>query len=436
MPVPPVYLNSDPKLFGYSTARSRWPKILQGALEDVSKLVPEASRAEFTRGLQDILDAINNDDEVKPFTKDEIAQNSQLTSYNESLAQLLPMTWQTGPWLYLECHLYQMIEAINLRLAANVDIFEALKHSTFKLLQAGVHELAKHVNSLEETKGMDDESLRLLFREFIDISLWGNATDLSLLAGGISVDDINLIQGKELRRKNEEKIIVNEIDEAWKWVRSKETSRYDIVLDNSGFELYADLCLSVFLLKHGLAKEIHLHSKEIPWFVSDTMPKDVDQLLAQLVEPGFFDAQDDEFKKLHATLKDYFGSGAIRVDHHPFWTLEHNFWKLGEVPGLSDTLRKSDLIIFKGDLNYRKLTGDCEWPETTPFTEAIQDLARSQLPVLTLRTCKADVVVGLPEGKNEELCKEYEAMTNGDQPGYFWTALGKWAVIQFSDGSK
>lgn len=39
----------------------------------------------------------------------------------------------------------------------------------------------------------------LLFKEFIDISLWGNATDLSLLAGNVTLEDIKSVQGAEVQ---------------------------------------------------------------------------------------------------------------------------------------------------------------------------------------------------------------------------------------------
>lgn len=51
--------------------------------------------------------------------------------------------------------------------------------------------------------------------------------------------------------------------------------------------------------------------------------------------------------------------------------------------------------------------------------------------VLALRTCKADVVVGLPEGEDERI----RDITGGEKTGARkWAWSGKYAVVQFSDG--
>ena len=72
---------------------------------------------------------------------------------------------------------------------AKFDIFNKLKQSTFESSFHGVVELALRYENLlpqlkemEQYSGSDGEDiLRILFKEFIEISLWGNATDLSLL---------------------------------------------------------------------------------------------------------------------------------------------------------------------------------------------------------------------------------------------------------------
>jgi len=71
------------------------------------------------------------------------------------------------------------------------------------------------------------------------------------------------------------------------------------------------------------------------------------------------------------------------------------------------------------------------WDPTTPFTEAIGPLGPgSGVRTLALRTAKADVVVGLPPGKDEEL-----RQIDGDDIAIRkWAWNGKWATVQFCDG--
>jgi hypothetical protein len=52
-----------------------------------------------------------------------------------------------------------------------------------------------------------------------------------------------------------------------------------LVLDNSGLELFTDLCLAEYLLSSGLAGKVTLHGKVAPYFVSDTLEGDLEHLL-------------------------------------------------------------------------------------------------------------------------------------------------------------
>ncbi|KAK6203518.1 Ty3 transposition effector [Scheffersomyces amazonensis] len=458
MSLPEPYYNDDPKSFAYPTIHSRWPKIIQGAIDDVKSVINTNENLQSTGTniviqLQELLASFKNDEVVRSFTTSEINLSKEdLKSYNSTLIKLnehKKVTWQTGPWLYLECYLYQYIN--NLFLAeikqnsfwSKYDVFQVLKDKTFQQSEFGVLELLKKYHSLVADTKLHEQQLTqdqklLLFRDFIDISLWGNATDLSLLAGNVTLEDIKSLQGAETRKKNEENILVNDIEDAWKQLINKQdTDRVDIVLDNSGFELYSDVIFALFLLDFKIVKQVKLHCKTIPWFVSDTRPVDVVNFTEQLKSSDFFPEIHSKHKQdidfLNSKIATYIADDKLTYEDNIYWTLGGNYWNLGQHTKLYEDLKKhSSLIIFKGDLNYRKLTGDLQWDKTTPFITAIQDLATSQLPILSLRTCKADVVVGLKPGVNEELIERYKAQ--GNEIGEFWSSSGKWAVISFSNG--
>jgi hypothetical protein len=72
------------------------------------------------------------------------------------------------------------------------------------------------------------------------------------------------------------------------------------------------------------------------------------------------------------------------------------------------------------------------WDPATPFSEALGPIgSKSGLRILALRTCKGDVIAGLPQGKDEEL---REKQDGGPGPERRWAWHGEWAVIQFNDG--
>lgn len=345
------------------------------------------------------------------------------------------------------------------------DLFARQKIATFRSSRAGVLELASrykqivtelessHTIGSSRTQEELDKTEEHLFIEMCEICLWGNATDLSLLTN-ISLDDIKKLQGAEARRKAEKNIIVNELPAAFAALNKalkagKRERRVDFVLDNAGFELFVDLVLASYLLSTGLSTTVVLHPKSIPWFVSDVVPTDFAALLSALANPQEFysktseddgpaaplrQAEKEELEFLFQRWVRFHADGKLVIRPHRFWTEGGSYRRLPHTaPELFEDLKRSELVIFKGDLNYRKVVGDLMWDPTTPFSEAIGQLGDG-LRVLTLRTCKGDVIVGLPPGKDEEL----RAMEGGggDSGARKWAWSGKWAVIQFHDGKK
>ena len=219
----------------------------------------------------------------------------------------------------------------------------------------------------------------MLFIEMCEICLWGNATDLSLLTS-LTYEDIQKLQGADARKKAEENILVNDLPAAYKVLKEaqktgKTERRVDIVLDNAGFELFVDLILAGYLLAAGLATQVILHPKSVPWFVSDVIPADFAELLSALANPQSFYSTPDEHtgqpaetcpEKESSDLSFLFqhwagfhAEGQLILRPNLFWTSADSYWHLPQAePKLYEDLKESELVIFKGDLNYRKLTAD------------------------------------------------------------------------------
>ncbi|KAG0050394.1 hypothetical protein BGZ83_004818 [Gryganskiella cystojenkinii] len=324
------------------------------------------------------------------------------------------------------------------------------------------------------SQGPESKGIEEAFFELAQFCLWGNATDLSLL------DNPDLAKVEELQKrmmssttsssnnssttsldkqlepsshekqesvkeqeetselqKHEAKILTNDLDALWAKVKNVRNGRVDIILDNAGFELYVDLMFADYLVRAGFASKVVFHAKTIPWFVSDVMPVDFQWTLDQLrhasssaSSTAFFDPADPveqkALKDLGEKWQSYVDQGIWKVTSDDFWTSCFAFYHLTSLPSahsLFAEMKKSDLWIFKGDLNYRKLVYDCQWPTTTPFTEAIGPLgSQEDVPSLvTFRTCKADVVVGLAEGIEEKMDKKADD----------WMVSGEYAVISF-----
>ncbi|KAI0427237.1 DUF89-domain-containing protein [Xylaria sp. FL1042] len=466
----PKYMTSDKTSFAYVSARDRWPVIVTSAIDDVYRAVAQCDNADKCEDGKKIVEELarlkyemQHDRQLTPIRDD---GHPDVALYNHELEKLGTPTWFAVPWLYCECYLYRRINT-SFSLSTHwkeYDVFAGQKINTFRSSRPAVLELAARyeelVTQMKADKGKagdeSDEARKLLFMEMCEICLWGNATDLSLLTS-LTYEDIQRLQGSEARKASEKNILVNDLGAAYEVLKKAQSEgeerRVDIVLDNAGFELYVDLILAGYLLSSGLATLVVLHPKSIPWFVSDVLPPDWAALINALACPKrFYETPSDDEKlqdKTPPPLSDketsnlnflfqqwahLYAEGQLIVRPNRFWTHAGSFWRLpAEEKDLLDDLKSSELVVFKGDLNYRKLTGDAAWDPTTPFTEAIGPLGPgSGVNVLALRTCKADVVVGLQPGEDERL----RAMDGGgaDSGARKWAWSGKWAVVSFSGG--
>ncbi|KAF9074499.1 hypothetical protein BDP27DRAFT_1317209 [Rhodocollybia butyracea] len=463
-PFPP-FDPTDTSGFSYETVVKRWPVILASIVDQLHRenhelhIQGQASLHEdrITEG-KAIIEKVSKlkYDMARDHVMEPIPSDGELHTdcYNTELQELAKSStnyWFKAPWLYAECYLYRLLrsyfaQSIHWR---NFDPFHAQKLDVFKKSGTSIYGIATIMHELESEKSTltsDPAKLKVFFQEMIQMCLWGNATDLSLLTH-MSLVDIEKLQsvGKDMQAARKEFIMRDDKEEAWNHLITVTDGRVDFVLDNAGFELFTDLVFADFLVTYTpYVSKVVFHPKLIPWFVSDVTPPDFDETIRSLLDFSSFSSapppsaeQHQHLQKLAERMKQYLSEGTFSLSVPKetalsggsggsqsmagFWTTPVPYWDMEpHDPKLYEFLKSSDLVIFKGDLNYRKLTGDIRWPALTPFDEALGPLAGS-FPLLSLRTNKADVAVGLDS--------EVLARTEAKDPK--WRVNGKFALISF-----
>lgn len=170
-------------------------------------------------------------------------------------------------------------------------------------------------------------------------------------------------------------ILVDKAQDIWQCVlagRHNKSTIIDFVLDNSGYELFTDLVLAHFLIRFGFAAKVRFHTKAIPWFISDVMVHDFDWTVNTLQNHS-----DVKVAAFGRTLNAYVKSNQFEVRPvEYFWTGPYEFHRMAAVkPKLYADLGEAHLVLFKGDLNYRKLLGDFNWSFQSTFEEVLKGLS-------------------------------------------------------------
>ena len=188
-----------------------------------------------------------------------------------------------------------------------------------------------------------------------------------------------------------------------------QADRIILVTDNVGRELLPDLVLADRLLSRRIDLTLQLHVKPSPYFTSDATPADVLKTVQRLIDGP------PSASEMGQRLRGFLVSGQLSLATHPFYVAPLSYV---EAPSdLQKLYAEADLTLLKGDLNYRRLVGDAEWPATTAF-----DAVTAYWPgrVAALRTLKSDVLVGVAADRLAEL----------DASGENWRTSGNYAVIQ------
>ncbi|GAB4530697.1 MAG: damage-control phosphatase ARMT1 family protein [Anaerolineae bacterium] len=381
--LPPPILTSEPGSFAQRTFAVRIPRIIQETLELNS--FPDDIRAALEELRMEILDG-----RIRALREE--APDRRF--WDEVSGPYLGRTWLDIPWYWGEAYMYRRIlEATRYFQPGPWHGFDP--YAAIKATEWAPDAAPRAVNLvLEESP----TAPRARFERLLHASLWGNRTDLSY--------NVAAQVGKSRRHQDERSnLLIDDTRRVWDYLKQGPCARLCIITDNAGTELAMDMALVDFVLSENLASEVVLHLKPQPFFVSDAMPRDVEAGLEALREGG------DAARALSDRLQRYIDNQRLRLSTHWLYATSLFYFQLPD--DLHTELGGMGLVILKGDVNYRRLVGDMHWPPTTPFEEAT---AYFPAPLLSLRTMKAELILGLREGQAEELRKQDPAwMVNGQR---------------------
>jgi len=316
-------------------------------------------------------------------------------------------SWLEAPWFFGETYFYRRIlEATGYFRAgpgAQVDPFTYQK-------EQGLLHTADRIRALAQGRAQsrgEGARDRAVLTRLVRAALWGNQADLSMWTAAEEGPDHQDVD------QAEDHLLTDDTAPALDHLGSLDRpARVDVWADNAGFELVSDLALVDGLLDTGAVGQIVIHLKVHPTFVSDATIDDVHETLRALAA-----AEDVAVQALAQRLHTALRSGRLRLRDAWVWTSP---LRARELPAHARAeLARADLLISKGDANYRRLLGDRHWDVTTPFRTALAPLP---VPVLALRTHKSEVAAGLSADRVARL----------DDEAPNWSVNGEWGVIQFA----
>jgi hypothetical protein len=318
------------------------------------------------------------------------------------------MNWLQPPWFFSEHYFYRrVIEAVSyfqFGLSKGLDPFESEKKRGLEASRTEISDLVQRLDTWLE--GSEDRQSTLRRAFYFD--LWANQADLSLWpTSGEAKPNHGDLEGAQSH------LLVDDTEQVATYITNlPPTERLvTIVVDNAGFELVSDLALADFLLGSKLISRLRIHLKAHPTFVSDAIIKDVHDTLEFLLGTN-----DNRVRDFSERLKTHLEGGELELKDDFFWNSPLSMWDMPR--RLSQELSTENLVLVKGDANYRRLLGDRHWPFTTPYGDI---LAYFPAPLVALRALKAELACGLEPNQAEEVASQDPQ----------WLVNGRWGVIQF-----
>ncbi|MGW8143379.1 MAG: damage-control phosphatase ARMT1 family protein [Anaerolineales bacterium] len=400
-PLPEPMTANVPGTFAHSAVTKRFPKILRQTLSD-NDFPPQVSR-DLEQLMEEIPDAnlVEFDDPSAPDNGD----------WHQYLPPYLEKNWLQVPWFIAEMYFYR-------RIIAAIDFYQPGPMRGYdpflKEKQQGLESATQSINNLGDFLAAavqparaDSEHKQSDFHQLLVLNVWGNQADLSMWSASEDRPDHQDMADQRTH------LLVDDADRVFDHLEamSNQPTRVDFILDNFGPELVHDIGLADYLLSTGLAEKVRFHAKPNPTYVSDAMIKDIHSTITYLAG-----SPRKSVSEMSNRIQDYLTQERLELETNFFWTSPLYFWEMPD--DIRQEISGSDLVISKGDANYRRLSGDLDWPPTTSFHDVVRYFPT---PLLALRVLKAELALGLTTSQVREL----------DNQDPDWKFNGNWAVIQF-----
>jgi uncharacterized protein with ATP-grasp and redox domains len=393
---PPALATSDPGSFAMRTITERKPRIIQQVIET------NHLSLRGREGLQELAAGIGDGAVSGPFSSRRWTPGSfdheEQEAWEQEIARHAGRRWLELPWYFAQAYFYlRLLIAFGYYEASScrADPFQALKDEELAGTR-GALALSRQIACLLEGIGSEAPALEFLLFS----SLWGNRVDL----GCFELDES---RRREVLSHDRESLVVDHSAPVCAALAG--ARRIDMILDNAGSELACDLLLAARLLSGepvaaSGARSITLHVKRSPFFVSDAMDKDVRATIAAFSSDG-----DAPLCRLGRLLENSLAAGRLSIRDHWFWNGPRHFTCLPTE--LREQLSSADLVVIKGDANYRRLLEDRKWDSWTSM-DRITDYFPAGFACL--RTMKSEIVVDVPAAMAERLrAVDPEWLTNG-----------------------
>lgn len=326
-------------------------------------------------------------------------------------APYLEMDWFEVPWFFVENYFYRrVLEATGYfqeGAGKGVDPFWIQKISGFSKSLPQIQSLCAQLNRvlrrLPEQGWHSEDFLAMLYS-----CLWGNQGDLSMWPVGEKQrpDHTDLSLAKDFLLVDDTPGLIADLSK-----QAGSLQRADFLIDNAGFELVSDLCLADYLLSAGLAEKVRFHLKTHPTFVSDALVIDVEQTISSMSR-----LKDEATQSVGVRLADHLHKDRLQLTDNWFWNSPLPAWEMP--PDLRREFGEVDLVISKGDANYRRAVGDLHWPFTFPFQQVLRFFPA---PFLALRVLKSELTLGLAADQLQEMAEKDPK----------WMVNGRWGMIQY-----